>query len=184
MRRSNLTIAHKEAVCEVRGDRVGTPMIIRFSEATKRLFTLAEDEAEKLGYDHIDEEQVLLALLRDPRTRWAVVLNERGVTYERVKACVKVAVKGPGASHAEQTGVSRTLKTVLMEWAYQEAGALDHTSIEPAHVLLALLNLRTGEMPGLVAAAGVDVECVRARVLESLGGGPAGSAGAVWGAVV
>lgn len=66
-------------------DEVVEPVQVPFQSSTKTLFTLAGDEADRLGHEKIATVHVLLALLRDGGAASAF-LTDRGITADRVRA--------------------------------------------------------------------------------------------------
>src|SRR5687768_3454787 len=66
-------------------DEVVEPVQIPFQSSTKTLFTLAAEEADRLGHEKIATVHIVLALLRDGGVA-STVLGDRGMTLEAVRA--------------------------------------------------------------------------------------------------
>jgi hypothetical protein len=66
-------------------DEVVEPVQVPFQSSTKTLFTLAAEEADRLGHEKIATVHIVLALLRD-RGVASTVLRDRGMTLEAVRA--------------------------------------------------------------------------------------------------
>jgi ATP-dependent Clp protease ATP-binding subunit ClpC len=66
-------------------DQVVEPVQVPFQSSTKTLFMVAGDEADRLGHQKIATVHLVLALLRDGGVA-ATVLNDRGMTVDRVRA--------------------------------------------------------------------------------------------------
>ena len=74
-------------------DEVVEPVQVPFQSATKTLFILAGDEADRLGHQKIATVHIVLALLRNGGVA-ATVLTDRGMTLDRVRA----AASGGGSA--------------------------------------------------------------------------------------
>ena len=66
-------------------DEVVEPVQVPFQSSTKTLFTLAAEEADRLGHEKIATVHIVLALLRD-RGVASTLLGDRGMTLEAVRA--------------------------------------------------------------------------------------------------
>jgi hypothetical protein len=71
-------------------DEVIEPVQVPFQSSTKTLFTLAAEEADRLGHEQIATIHVVLALLRDGGMS-STLLTNRGITVERVRAVASSA---------------------------------------------------------------------------------------------
>ena len=73
------------------GERPLTPRL-------KRVFDLAVKEAKALDHDYVGTEHLVLGILGEGEGVAALILSERGVTAERVRADVlRIVGKGPSA---------------------------------------------------------------------------------------
>ncbi|HVG70044.1 MAG TPA: Clp protease N-terminal domain-containing protein [Vicinamibacterales bacterium] len=79
-------------------DEVVEPVQVPFQSSTKTLFTLAAEEADRLGHEKIATVHIVLALLRD-RGVASTVLGDRGMTLEAVRAAASSS--GPAARDDE-----------------------------------------------------------------------------------
>ena len=66
-------------------DEVVEPVQVPFQSSTKTLFSLAAEEADRLGDEKIATVHIVLALLRDGGVA-ATVLSDRGMTLDAVRA--------------------------------------------------------------------------------------------------
>ena len=83
-------IGHDDARAVIAGantprDEVVEPVQVPFQSSTKTLFTVAADEADRLGHEKIATVHVVLALLRDGGVA-ASYLTGRGMTLDSVRA--------------------------------------------------------------------------------------------------
>ncbi len=134
-------------------------MFEHFDEQARLCVVFAQEELRRLGHDELGTAHLLLGIARvDPRLV--------GAELEAVRAAV-VALQGIGTPTSEAVPISADAKAAL-EAANRQALALGHTTIDPAHLLLALLEVggdgaralrEAGAIPGEVreragAAAG------------------------------
>ena len=142
-------------------------MFERFTERTRHVMVLAQDEARLLHHDHIGTEHLLLGLVRDDGTT-ADVLAGHGVTLDALHAKVEagtaeIAGPGPFTPRAKQA----------LEGAFRESLVLKHDFIGPEHLLLAILRVGEGGAAGLLTDLGVNTQELRAEVLTVLEPGAA-----------
>jgi hypothetical protein len=134
-------------------------MFEHFDERARTCIVFAQEEASRLGHGELDTVHMLLGVARvDPALL--------AVDVEAVRAAV-VALQGIGTPSSEAIPISADAKAAL-EGANRQALTFGHTTIDPAHLLLALIEVggdgaralrESGAIPGEVreragAAAG------------------------------
>ena len=142
-------------------------MFERFTERTRHVMVLAQEEAKLLRHDHIGTEHLLLGLVRDDGAA-AEVLGTHGVTLEALHANVEhgtaeVAGPGPFTPRAKQ----------VLEGAFRESLQLNHDYIGPEHILLAIVRVGEGGAADLLTGLGVDTQELRSEVVAVLEPGAA-----------
>ncbi len=112
-------------------------MFERFTERSRQVLVLAQDEARSLRCVYIGTEHILLGLLREKEGLAARVLESLDVTVEEVRyrnggIAERAAVVGqiPFTFNAQ----------VVIEWSLREAISLGHNYVGTEHILLALLR--------------------------------------------
>ncbi len=70
-----------------------------FTRASTEVLQYAQDEAQKVDYDHIGTEHILLGLVREKHGIAAKVLASFGVTLERVRKVLKPIAGSPSPSN-------------------------------------------------------------------------------------
>jgi hypothetical protein len=135
-------------------------MFEHFDECARRCVTQTHEEASRLGQPEIGAEHLLLgiAMVDDGLV---------GAEVERLRAAV-VALQGvgPGAPPG-WTQFSAEAKAAL-EGANTQALALGHTTIEPAHLLLAVLDA-DGVARRVLRESALTVADVRERAIAAAG---------------
>jgi ATP-dependent Clp protease ATP-binding subunit ClpC len=118
-------------------------MFERFTDRSRRVVVLAQEEARMLGHNHIGTEHLLLGLLREQSGGAAEVLASAGVTLDAARAQVaEIAVPGDKAPAGHIPFTPRAKR--ILELSLREALELNQGSIRPEHVLLGLIRERKG----------------------------------------
>jgi len=143
----------------------------RFSEDTRRVLSLAQQEAERAGHGYIGTEHMLLALLRSG-TGAARLLERLGVEEQQARATIERALGGTGRLATEEipsdrmVPTSRVKKVIELSFAIADREAGDQ--VVPEHVLLAVLE----EGEGIAAHVLHDLGVTPAEVMRDRLGGP------------
>ena len=143
----------------VEGGRVMYPFE-RFTEHAKKVLTLAQEEAYKLGHGHIGTEHLLLGLLQEGEGLGARALAALGVTIGAVQPLVEEVVPpAPDEERPPRQIIPTTRTKKVIELAFQAAEEQGQESVGTEHLLLALI---------------IDGEGLGATVLRNLGAGEQG----------
>jgi ATP-dependent Clp protease ATP-binding subunit ClpA len=148
-------------------------MFDRFTERARRMMSLAREAAQRFQHDYIGTEHMLLGIVGIDECVGATVLRELNVEPAAVRAEVEKIVKpGAGPVTYGQLPFTPRGKRVL-EFALEEAQAFGHGYIGTEHLLLGLVLEETGVAARvLVGRFALDVDRVRAKVLEHVPGNP------------
>jgi ATP-dependent Clp protease ATP-binding subunit ClpC len=143
----------------------------RFTERARQVVVLAQDEARALGHDYIGTENILLGLLREEEGLAARTLEALGVTVERARSGVVLAV---GQGEQIPTGqIPFTLRAKeALEASLGEALRMGHGHIGTEHVLLGLVTQDDDVAVRILGELGVGSETVRGELLATLAGRP------------
>jgi ATP-dependent Clp protease ATP-binding subunit ClpC len=143
-----------------------------FTDQSRRAVVLAQEEARRLGHDHIGTEHVLAGLLREERGAAAAALDAAGVTLDAVRGQI-VARTGPGqgppGGHIPFT--PRAKKG--FELALREA-TMHGRPIGTGHLLLGLIGQDDCMGVQVLGALGADLGPLRARVIQETESRPEG----------
>ncbi|GAC1400114.1 MAG: hypothetical protein NVSMB52_13730 [Chloroflexota bacterium] len=140
-----------------------------FTDRTRSVLVLAQEEAQQLGHNYLGTEHVLLGVLREKKGVGARLLGEFGCDLDGMRRSVRQIVgSGP---HSEQVQdemrLTPNLKRVL-EMAGEEATRLDHAFVGTEHLVLGLLQDGDGVAGRLLKDLGMEIDPVRTRVQEIL----------------
>jgi ATP-dependent Clp protease ATP-binding subunit ClpC len=142
-------------------------MFESFSDRARSTVVRAQDHARRLGHHHLGTEHFLLALLDEPDGLTAGVLGPMGIRGAAVETeVIEIVGFGTGAQahHLPFTPRART----ALQHAPREARLLGHDTVEPEHILLAIIRRRDGVAMQILLHAGITPDAVRERVIAEL----------------
>ena len=154
-------------------------MFGRFTERAQKVLFLAQEEARRLGHDYVGTEHLLLGLIREGSGIAAKTLLSMGVDLATVQQEIENVIGRGGAAAGGDIAITPRAKKVL-ELTAEEARMLGHNYIGTEHILLGLIREGEGVAAQVLARLGVDLDRVRAQVMQLLGG-PAQAPGAAGG---
>ena len=144
-------------------------MFNRFTERARRVLVQAQQEALKLGSDHIGTEHLLLGLISDGDSVAARALLSLNVNLSSMRSQL-VEKMSQGDSESQEVKYTPRAKKSL-ELAVDEAQGLGHNYVGTEHILLGLMREGEGAAAQVLRSLGVDsLDTVRQRLVELLGG--------------
>jgi ATP-dependent Clp protease ATP-binding subunit ClpA len=146
-------------------------MFERFTDRSRRVIVLAQEEARLLQHNYIGTEHLLLGLLADGEGDAARTLESLGVTLEAARHEVRELL---GEGNEPQQGhipFTPRAKKVL-ELALREALTLRSQSIGSVHLLLGLIDEGHGVGAQVIERLGPSLTAVRERAAEFAGNEP------------
>ena len=138
----------------------------RFTQRARRVLALAHQEAERLRYDTIETEHLLLGLILEENGIARRVLTELGLETRRVQEVVEL-ISGFGPYKGGKIELSAGVQQVI-EWALDEAGKMGHHYVGTEHLLLALVQSTDGQSHEVFRKLGVTPEQVRRQTRRIL----------------
>jgi len=146
-------------------------MFGRFTDRARKVIALANQEAQRFNHEWVGTEHVLLGLVKEGTGVGANVLKNLDVDLHKVRMEVERIVKsGPEMAPMGRLPQTPRAKKVL-EYAIEEAKALNHNYVGTEHLLLGLLREREGVAAQVLMNMGLKLEEVREEVLNLLGAG-------------
>ncbi len=143
-------------------------MFERFTERSRRVIVLSQEEARLLKHNYIGTEHLLLGLLADGDGGAARTLEALNVTLEAARQEVREIIgEGPAPQQGHIPFTPRAKK--VLETALREALKLGSQSIESVHLLLGLVSERDGVGAQIIERLGASVTAVRERAAEFAG---------------
>src|SRR5271170_6662875 len=142
-------------------------MFERFTNQSRRVVVLAQEEARMLDHNYIGTEHILLGLLHEGRGSGARALEAMDVTLDAARDQV-IAIIGRG--HAQPSGhipfTPRAKKS--LELSLREALQLGDGYIGTGHLLLGLIHQGDNVAVKILGTLGADLKDLRTRVTEEL----------------
>jgi ATP-dependent Clp protease ATP-binding subunit ClpA len=154
-------------------------MFERFTDGSRRVVVLAQEEARMLNHNYIGTEHILLGLLREGDGYAATALESLGISLDAVRQQVEEIIGHGQQAPSAHIPFTPRAKGVL-ELSLRESLQLGHGYIGTEHILLGLLREGDGVAAQVLVRLGADLDRVREQVLQLLAGyqGPdVGSAG-------
>jgi four helix bundle protein len=144
-------------------------MYERFTDRTRKVMALANQEARRFNHEYIGTEHILLGLVLEGSSTGATVMKNLGVDLAALRAEVeKLVQSGPKLVATAKLPQTPRAKHVI-EYAIEEARALNHNYVGTEHILLGLLRERDGIAAQVLTNLGLGLEAVRYEVLRLLG---------------
>jgi ATP-dependent Clp protease ATP-binding subunit ClpA len=139
----------------------------RFTERSRQVVVLAQDEARMLNHDHIGTAHLLLGLMREEAGVAARVLHESGLDVVAVRDQVRGIVGEGDVAFGGQIPFSPGAKAAL-EAGLRESLDIGHNFIGTEHILLGLIREPEPQLAAVLAGTGADVDVLVARVEDAL----------------
>jgi ATP-dependent Clp protease ATP-binding subunit ClpA len=146
-------------------------MFERFTDRSRRVVVLAQEEARLLGHNYIGTEHLLLGLIAEDESVAARTLRALGITLDSAREQARQVV---GPSHEEPTGhipFTPRAKKVL-ELSLREALSLKSGYIGTEHLLLGLVTEGKGVGAQILVKLGTTLQDVRDKAIELAGTEP------------
>lgn len=146
-------------------------MFERFTDRARKVMALANQEAQRFNHDVIGTEHILLGLVKEGSGVGATVLKNLDVDIKKLRLEIEKHVKsGPDMVTMGKLPQSPRAKKVI-EYAIEEARALNHNYVGTEHILLGILRESEGIAAQVLMDMGLKLEDVRQEVLNLLGAG-------------
>ncbi|TFG46702.1 MAG: AAA family ATPase, partial [Candidatus Brocadiia bacterium] len=146
-------------------------MFERFTDRARKVMALANQEAQRFNHEYIGTEHILLGLVKEGSGVGATVLKNLDVDVKKLRLEVEKLVKsGPDMVTMGKLPQTPRAKKVI-EYAIEEARALNHNYVGTEHILLGLLRETEGIAAQVLMNLGLRLEDVRQEVLNLLGAG-------------
>jgi ATP-dependent Clp protease ATP-binding subunit ClpC len=152
-------------------------MFGRFTRRAQKVLLLAQEEARRMNYPFVGTEHILLGLLREGEGVAARILTEMGISADTVREQIEQMVEQGQGPIVQEVTLTPRAKRVL-ELAVDEARRFGHNYVGTEHLLLGLVREGEGIAARVLVSSGADLDRLRAAVIETLGTGPVGGAGA------
>jgi ATP-dependent Clp protease ATP-binding subunit ClpC len=139
----------------------------KFTERSRKVLFLSQQEAQRFDHSYIGTEHLLLALINETDGIAARVLGNLGVQLPKARAAVEFIVGRGAGPVTGDIGLTPRAKKVI-ELAVDEARRLDHSYIGTEHLLLGLIGVPEGVAVETLDALEVDAREVRQQIMQAI----------------
>ncbi len=139
----------------------------KFTPRSRKVLSMAQEEALRFQHNYIGTEHLLLGLVRENEYGSTIVLHKLGVDIDKARIGVEFIIGRGDRIVLGEIGITPRAKQVI-ELAIDEAQRLNHQYIEPEHILLGIVREGGGIAVGVLESLGVSLERVRAETLKVL----------------
>jgi ATP-dependent Clp protease ATP-binding subunit ClpC len=144
-------------------------MFERFTDRSRRVIVLAQEEARMLNHGYIGTEHILLGLIREGDGYAARTLESLGISLDAVRQQVEEIVgRGQQAPSGHIPFTPRAKK--VLELSLRESVQLGHNCIGPEHILLGMVRQGDGVAAQVLVTLGADLNRVRQQVIQLVHG--------------
>ena len=144
-------------------------MFERFTDRSRRVIVLAQEEARTLDHNYIGTEHILLGLIRETDGHAARALESLGISLDAVRQQVEEIIgRGQEAPSGHVPFTPRAKKVLAL--SLRESLQLGHNYIGTEHILLGLIREGDGVAAQVLVRLGADLNRVRQQVIQLLHG--------------
>jgi len=137
----------------------------RFTEKAEKAVNLSQESAMALGHNYVGTEHLLLGLIKEGSGVAAKVLQNQGVTEDKVLKEIEELI-GHGEYTGEQPlGFTPRTKRVL-ELSFREARRMGHNYIGTEHLLIGILKEGESVAVRILMDLGVEPQKLYSEVLK------------------
>src|SRR5688572_11414935 len=145
-------------------------MYERFTDRSRKVMQLANQEAQRFNHEYIGTEHLLLGLIAEGGGVAANILKNLDVDLRKVRREVERIIQiGPGGSIVADRRPHTPRTKKVIELAVAEAQHLNHNYIGTEHLLLGLIGEQEGVAAQVLMHLGLKLDVVRQEVLNLLG---------------
>lgn len=148
-------------------------MYERFTDRTRKVMQLANQEAQRFNHEHIGTEHILLGLVKEGSGVAANVLKNMGVDLRKIRLEIEQIVHPTPVTGDDMVTMGKLPHTLrakkVVEYSIEEARNLNHNYVGTEHMLLGLLAENEGIAAQVLMNLGVKLENMREEVLNLLG---------------
>ncbi|MDD5940026.1 MAG: ATP-dependent Clp protease ATP-binding subunit [Lachnospiraceae bacterium] len=146
---------------------------MNYTDSAKRTLRGAETAAKENGSGYVGTEHLLIGLLREDSGVASQVLENNGVTEDKLRDMIaSLRVEKGETAVADRGGYTPRLQSIL-EGAQEQAKRFHSDTVGTEHLLLALILERQNVALKLMEAAGANIAKIYFETIAALGEDPA-----------
>ncbi|MBZ4646645.1 MAG: ATP-dependent Clp protease ATP-binding subunit ClpC [Petroclostridium sp.] len=149
----------------------------RFTERAEKALRIAHESAMELGHNYVGTEHILLGLLKEGGGVAARVLQNQGITEEKVIRRIGELIGISEKTGEQPAGLTPRTKRVL-ELSFVEARRMGHNYIGTEHILLGIMREGESVAVRILNDLGLDIQKLYAEIVRLLNEETPGATGA------
>lgn len=141
----------------------------QLTQKARRAIFLAQEEAGRLGYNHVGPEHLLLALIREEDCVATRILEGLGVD----PGTVRVRMMGELARGSDMLGEDMQLTAEAkraIDLAFEEGKQMNEDWVGTEHLLVGLVRATSGAASKVLTELGADASQIRGQLRDLQGG--------------
>jgi ATP-dependent Clp protease ATP-binding subunit ClpA len=139
-------------------------MYERFTDRSRKVMQLANQEAQRFNHEYISTEHILVGLIKEAHGLGATILKNLDIDLRKIRLEVEKRIQ-PGADSVTFMGrlphTPRSKKVI--ELSIAAAREMDHNYVGTEHILLGLVREVEGTAAQILAELGATKEAVEAE---------------------
>lgn len=139
----------------------------RFTQRARRVLTLAQESAERMGHNYIGTEHLLLGLVQEESGVAGRVLRGIGLNPRRMQDMVERMSGTSGRGTRGNVELTPRTKRII-ELAVDEARRMGHHYIGTEHLLLGLIRQGESVALDMLRQMGIEPEQLRRETLKAI----------------
>ncbi len=139
-----------------------------FTQKANDVLNLAIKAAENFGHNYVGTEHILLGILKEGTGSSATLLNEKGVTLEKIEQIMKENIGVGMPTNLSPEDFTPRSKRVI-EISFQIARGMRNSFVGTEHILLSLLRERDSYAVRFLNVCGIDEELLLEEICSSFG---------------
>jgi len=139
----------------------------RFTPEAERALRIAEEAAAQMHHLYVGTEHLLLGLVREERGGASRLLRSSGVDPRDVQRMIQRLSPEEGPQRATRPMLTESTKRVIQH-ALEEAQRRGDPKVDTEHILIALIQEKSGMAVDILHSLGIDPESLRIEALRAL----------------
>ncbi|MBC7476192.1 MAG: AAA family ATPase [Candidatus Sericytochromatia bacterium] len=140
-------------------------MFEKLSSKSIKVVMFAQEEARRYESTFVENEHLLLGILKENTSVASKLLNERGIDYDSTSLKLEDSMSTKKSSLRFEMQFSPLTKQAI-ELAMDEAEKLKDDLVEPEHLLLGIVNIGEGIAISIMKDAGINLSRMRWHILR------------------
>lgn len=144
-------------------------MYERFTDRSRKVMQLANQEAQRFNHEYIGTEHILLGLIKEGSGVGANMLKDAGLDLRTVRLEIeKIVESGPDMVTMGKLPQTPRAKNVV-EYSIEEARGFNHNYVGTEHILLGLIRENEGVAHRVLVQFGLTLEKTRETLKRLVG---------------